>query len=187
MVMQTQPSGSSPSAPAGVTYDGVAMTQEGTQTSSGVYPGRVTLYTLIAPSSGANDCVVTFATSGTAWSGASVGSLSFEGLNQTDMADVAFQATHSASGSNNDNLTHANDATSTVAGQFCVSGLQWTGNPINEALGTNMSGLAATYWQAAYGYQEATGTTTTMGYNFTNNASHASAHVGLKLLSDVYS
>ena len=177
-VMQRH-SGSAPSAPSGVTYDGTAMTQEGTATTDVV---RVTVFSLINPSSGENDCVVTFATTG--GSNYLLGSLSFEGLNQTDAFEAAFETAHSSQAGTN--VTVSQD-TSSVAGQFVASFISWSGNPTNEALGTNMSGLVSSFLGHGYGYQEASGTTTTMAYNYTNNASHTKAHVGVRVLADVYS
>ena len=179
-VMQRH-SGSAPSAPTGVTYDGTAMTQEGTATTDVV---RTTVFSLINPSSGENDCVVTFATTG--GSNYVLGSLSFEGLNQTDAFEKAFEVAHSATGVNGENVTASQD-TSSVAGQFVASFISWSGNPNNEALGTNMSGLVSSFLNHGYGYQEASGTTTTMGYNYQNNPSHTKAHVGVRVLADVYS
>ena len=97
------------SAASGVTYDGVAMTQLSTETS----PGGTNIYQygLAAPSTGANDIVITIGSTGSIGSGF----VSFTGAAQTGQPDAEFTETNAGSNTVSTSVTTTVDNCWTVA------------------------------------------------------------------------
>lgn len=75
----------STNAPTGVTYNGVAMTQIGTNQTHTTYGRTINMWGLVNPASGSN----TLATSGGTAAAMDIGAVSLSGVNQTSVAAAA--------------------------------------------------------------------------------------------------
>lgn len=107
---------------SGVTYNGVAMTQVGAdQTDSA--NGRLTVWSLIAPASGANNVVIT----ATAVDTISYGAISFNGAKQTSNPDSNTAGTESVTTSYSVTATAPTTDEAAVMFGYAMSGGSLTG------------------------------------------------------------
>jgi hypothetical protein len=100
---------------SGVTYNGVAMTSryQGDLSTSGVY-AKNSVWTLVAPATGANNIVATYSGTNTGYAGC--GAVSFTGVNQTTPIRTVYSA---GPGGTTATLT----ATDSVSGDIVIAGV----------------------------------------------------------------
>ena len=179
-------SGSAPADPTGVTYDGVAMTK---QASKKDYERlRLTLWTLIAPATGTNNIVASFAA--TTDGPSAVRGISFTGLNQTSMWNLQNSGEYNLGSETSIGPVGID----TVAGQFAISAIAIAADGAASApsslvvhsgatSGSTLIGATANLYAGAY--IEASGTTTDLGWSWSGGGNYAA--IFGRVLSDVYS
>ena len=174
--VQVYDAGNSPTAPSGITYDGVAMTRQTTVLIGSAYANS--LWTLVDPSSGSDDVVVTFAD--TRHEDIVVSITSYNDLDTSSQ----FGTVISASGTS----TAPTVNVASTAGDLVVDMLLWNrGGGASATVGTsqtqrvnytseaNAAGAAST--------ERATGTSTTM--NWTLGSSAVWAIIGIAIKGNV--
>ena len=158
-------SGGAPAVPDSVTYNSVGMTQEATINKDNV---RVTLFSLINPSSGGNDCVVTLPA--TADTVLAVRVITLTHVSPVDMAYGGFTAAISAATSASNNAT-------TIANNIVVDVLGINGSPSGETIGSGQTLIGAIAADTMASYEAASGTSTTMSWSWTGSVTSAQAAI----------
>ena len=158
-------SGGAPAVPDSVTYNSVGMTQEATINKDNV---RVTLFSLINPSSGGNNCVVTLPA--TADTVLAVRVITFTHVSPVDMAYGGFSAARSAATSATGNAT-------TIANNIVVDAIGINGGPTSEAVGADQTLIGAISSDTMASYEAASGTSTTMSWSWTGSLTSAQAAI----------
>ena len=161
--------------PTGVTYDGVAMVKVADQTQGS---NAASMWYLVAPSTGADDIVATFA--GTVDS-INMGGISFTGVDQTTPLGTAAKA--ASAGSDAPTVT-----VTTVARDMVVDSLAQgdeSSNTATNAAGTYQTerhdvGQSTNHAGGAGSTEVATGTSTTMSWTLGNSMPWAIIGVAIK-------
>jgi hypothetical protein len=108
---------------SGVTYNGVAMTQVGVDQTDSGGGGRMTVWALIAPATGANNVVIT----ATATATIGYGAISFTGAYQTSNPDSNTQGAETATTSYSVTATAPTTNEAAVLFGYAMSGASLTG------------------------------------------------------------
>ena len=176
-------SGSAPADPSGVTYDGVAMTKQASR--SDYERLRLTVWTLIAPASGTNNIVASFAA--TTDGPSAVRGISFEGLNQTSM----WQLMNSGEYNVGSETSLGPASIDTSAGQFALDFVTIAADAAASAptslarhggTGTLIGAISNLYGGR---YIEASGSSVALGWTWSGGGNYA--WIAGRVLSDVYS
>ena len=176
-------SSSAPNDPTGVTYDGVAMTKQASR--SDYERLRLTVWTLIAPASGTNNIVASFAA--TTDGPSAVRGISFEGLNQTSM----WQLMNSGEYNVGSETSLGPASIDTSAGQFALDFVTIAADAAASAptslarhggTGTLIGAISNLYGGR---YIEASGSSVALGWTWSGGGNYA--WIAGRVLSDVYS
>ena len=137
-VASSQGSGLAGSAPSSVVYDGTAMTAENNNATADV---RITAYSLINPTTGSNNLVIT-------WPAGTLNfilteTISFSGVSQSDMASGVTATTGSATNTLNRDITSTASDSIVVSAVACTW-IDWANRALTVDTGESSAGGSIT-------------------------------------------